>query len=163
MPSSRVLCIGNDWAHDDGVGWVVAERLRERVSADVEIVTEVEVGLGNLEHLVGVDQLIVVDALANGGQPGRIERLEVSQLPLRDDRSCGHVISLASLLALAQRLYPDAFPSEIVVLGVEVQNLDRFGAELSPPVARAVPQLVTRVLEELDPRKRAVTWRSIRL
>ncbi len=153
----RVLCVGNDWASDDGVGRRVAQVLARLALPEVQIVERTCLTLDALEDLTGIQQLVVVDAAATGDEPGAIVRWEPSELPPSDQLPSGHVPSLHSLLVLARRVYPQDFPERIVVLGLCAESLVPFNPELSPTVRRALPELLDRVLMELDcsPEERA--------
>ena len=71
-----VIGIGNEYRGDDGLGLIVARRLRER---HLPKVTIMEIG-GDLtvlgETWQGAETVILVDAVASGREPGTIYRFE---------------------------------------------------------------------------------------
>ncbi|MGA9597239.1 MAG: hydrogenase maturation protease, partial [Acidimicrobiia bacterium] len=64
----RVLCLGNDLIADDGIGITAAELIRRRLPG-VAVVEEAMSGLYLIEDVIGVDRLIVVDAVITGEAP----------------------------------------------------------------------------------------------
>ena len=82
---SRMLVIGlgNPNLGDDGVGWKVAEELKKRLSpalpVDVDCLSLGGVSL--MEHLIGYDCAILIDAFALDEPLGSILVLKLSDLP----------------------------------------------------------------------------------
>jgi hydrogenase maturation protease len=132
-----VLCLGNELVADDGVGPAVARLLRER-SVDAEIVESFLAGLGLLDDLLGVERLIVVDAVYTGETPpGSVHVLneaDVSASPAGWQHSMG----LFEAIGLARALHLGA-PSEVVMVAVEVSDLLNVGGPLTPEVEASVP------------------------
>src|SRR5262249_17121781 len=101
-----------------------------------------------LDELAGVERLILVDACRAGLPPGAVVRLEWPDpaIETRHGRST-HGFSVAAVLALAQQL--GRLSPHVIVFGIEAGPADPL-EEISPPVARALPQVCLRVLRELD-------------
>src|SRR4030066_253399 len=73
-----ILGIGNPILSDDGVGFLVAERLKEALKTRKDItVKETSVsGLSLLDEITGYERLIIVAAIqTRDGKPGDIYRL----------------------------------------------------------------------------------------
>lgn len=150
--AKRVLVagIGNVFLGDDGFGAVVAQRLAGReLPPGVEVVDFGIRGL-DLAYALGqpYDAVILIDALARGGCPGRIE---VIQPDIDGDESApfdSHRMDPSAVLRLARRL--GGLPARILLVGCE--PLETGAGEsafmnLSAPVAAAVEPVVDRVLE----------------
>ena len=79
-----VAGIGNAWLHDDGFGSAVAAALGKRELPDG--VTVLDFGSGGLdlayEVMRGYEALVLIDVSRQGGDPGTLYVMEVS-----DDRS----------------------------------------------------------------------------
>ena len=143
-----ILCIGNELVADDGVGWVVYERLRD--SGLPEHVRLVFLGLGGidlLEEINGEELLVVVDGVQLGAVPGTIHQLGWEQLPCTSPRPVsGHGIGIREAIGVGRKLYPEKVPKEIILIGVEGKCFNQLGAGLTEEVALAVPQAVATVL-----------------
>ena len=146
--TALIVCIGNELVADDGVGWVVYERLRD--SGLPENVHLVFLGLGGidlLEEIDGEDLLVVVDGVQLGDAPGTIHQLGWEQLPGTSPRPVsGHGIGIREAIGVGRKLYPERVPKEIILIGVEGKCFNQLGAGLTEEVALAVPQAVATVL-----------------
>ena len=86
--------VGNPYRSDDGVGLVVAERLRD--DAGGEVITCEQEPLRLLDAWVGADLVLVVDAVSSGADAGTVHRFDASRgsaahtrLPWLDPRARG--------------------------------------------------------------------------
>lgn len=151
MTTTRVLCLGNELARDDGLGLRVGRALRQlELGPGVSIELRRVVGLELLDELVGGELLIVVDASLTGRPPGVCHTLELGQTTaLATAPSSCHNVGLAEVLQIASRVAPDRLPERVVVVGVEAAALGGYGVQLSPEVRAALPEAVDQVLELL--------------
>lgn len=140
-----VLGMGNVLLKDDGVGVRVAEELQKReVPAGV---TVLDIGTGILRmlpELVRADQVIVVDAMRGGGEPGSIYRYAGAEIKMAVGRSV-HDIQFDEVLAHLKLMGREP---EVEYYGVEPAEID-FSQELSEEVASCVPPLCDYLLERL--------------
>lgn len=152
-----VVGLGNPILTDDGVGVQVARAVENALAPQpVEgvFVTEASVGgLRLMEMMVGIDQVILIDAMIHGDlSPGSIRRLTLDELrgisPTQHSASA-HDTSLVTALEMGRRMGLP-LPQQIVIYGVAVENVGDFGDAPTPAVARAIPQVTAAVLEELD-------------
>jgi hydrogenase maturation protease len=143
-----VLGIGNPLLGDDGFGVEVARRLKEAGElAGVEIVDGGSQGLYLLPYLQGRSHIIVADAIAFGGAPGEIVRLNADQIPARlQVKVSEHQISFHEVLALMQLLGED--PKEFIFFGVEPKS-NEWGDGLSPEIAAAVDPVIEKIKEQI--------------
>jgi hydrogenase maturation protease len=152
MPQQRVLCVGNDLCHDDGVAKIVGELTRERCQLlpEVEVVFAPEFGLSSVDAFLGVDHVIVVDAVVTGRRPGTCRQMPPDDFSSSASCSVGHATTLHSMLQLVARLQGSRGAPTVTVIGIEAENLTPFGTTLSDPVSAAVPQAVDLVMGSLD-------------
>jgi hydrogenase maturation protease len=147
-PSSvLVAAIGNSDRGDDGFGLAVAARLRGRVPAGVHVIERSGDVLALIEEWNGYSAVIVVDAAAPIGRPGRIHRLDLAGRPLPNGLARGstHAFGVAEAVELARSV--NRLPRHLVTYLVEGERFD-IGASLSPAVAEAVDTVVNRILAE---------------
>ncbi len=137
--------IGNLLLSDDGVGVHAAQALaRRKLSEQVEVLDVGTAFLDALPALTDAVRIIVIDAIKADGAPGSIYRLPLEKCSPRPLDTL-HNFDIFGMLALAEN--PN--PVEVVILGVEPEKLD-WGTQLSPAVARAMPDLIDHVYKELE-------------
>ena len=63
---TMVIGLGNPILGDDGVGWKVAEEVRKQLPCDMSVNVDcLSVGgISLMEHLIGYDRAILIDAFA---------------------------------------------------------------------------------------------------
>ncbi|GGN48572.1 hypothetical protein GCM10011579_001330 [Streptomyces albiflavescens] len=144
-----VIGVGNDFRHDDGVGWAVITRLAERaISRPLPPGIVLETCDGDPGRLLGLwenaELAVVVDAAhAEPPRPGRIHRLSLGGAQWRQaGATSSHGLGLGEAIELSRVL--DRLPGHLVVYAVE--GADRsLGAGLSDPVAAQVDALALSV------------------
>jgi len=145
-----ILGVGNILFSDEGVGIHVAQALSEAYSfaENVSIEDGGVLGVRLLGMISQADDLIVVDAIRNGGPPGTLYRLVGDDIPKRIlAKNSLHQVDLLEALTLCQAL--DKVP-ETVIIGVEPQDIETLGLELTPPVQARLGDLIDMTLRELD-------------
>ena len=145
-----VLGVGNLLFTDEGVGIHAVQTLLEQYefSQNVSIEDGGVLGINLLGIISEADDLIVVDAIRNGGAPGTLYRLEGDDIPKRIlVKNSLHQVDLLEALTLCQAL--DKVP-ETVIVGVEPEDIETLGLELTPPVQKKMSDLIDMVLRELD-------------
>jgi hydrogenase maturation protease len=143
-----VVGVGNEYRGDDGVGLVVARRLRKALDPAVTVLEETGDGLALMAAWKGADLVIVIDAVGSAGQPGAVCRLDARlQSTVAAPSACStHAISLMEAIQLARAL--GELPPRLVVYGVQGKSFE-LGTGLSAEVAKAVPEVTKLVLQEI--------------
>ena len=144
-----VLGIGNLVMSDDGVGVKVVQRIQRefRFPEYVEIIDGGTLGLDLLHMLEQIENLIVIDAVETGREPGTCIRLAGEELPIAlETKVSPHQMGLKDLLAVARLM--GHLPHEMVLIGVQPGSIE-MGAELTPEVETKVDVLIENVLKEL--------------
>jgi hydrogenase maturation protease len=159
-PRIAVIGVGNDFRRDDGVGWAVLARLRERAPRlpPGAVLATCDGEPGRLIALwENADLAVVVDAAhAHPGTPGRVHRLELDAGHLaQPPTTSSHGLGLGEAVELARVL--GALPDHVVVYAVEGAD-STLGTGLSPAVAAAVDPLA-RTIESEIARHHATTAR----
>jgi hydrogenase maturation protease len=151
-PSARtlILGVGNLLLSDEGVGVRVIQRLAEvyDLPEGVQILDGGTLGLDLLYYLEGVENLLIIDAVEMGKEPGALLRLEGDDVPsFLSLKMSPHQIGIPDMLFAAK--LKDLYPRNVVLWGVQPEMLDT-GLELSPAVAAQVDLLVEKAVEELE-------------
>jgi hydrogenase maturation protease len=143
-----VVGVGNAYRGDDGAGLSVADVVRPRVPAGVEVVTCEQEASRVIDAIEGRDAAILVDASSSAGAPGTIHRFDASAepVPAHAFRSSTHAFGVGEAVELARAL--GKLPKSVVVYGIEGAEFSA-GEGLSAPVAGAVETAAEAVLEEL--------------
>jgi hydrogenase maturation protease len=151
MESIVVLGVGNILLKDEGIGVRVVEELNRRYSFPdhVRVVDGGTQGLWLMATLQTAERLIVVDAVLGRSAPGTMYRLERDDLPkaLRCKQSA-HDSDLVEALNLCTLM--DTGPKSVVVVGIEPEDIQPFGLELTGTIAARLDDLIERVIEELN-------------
>ena len=153
LGGTLVLGMGNPILSDDGVGLLVADRLRESpLPQDVEVALSVVGGLRLLELVRGFTRVIIIDALRSpaesGRHPGEVHRYEAKDFKGGHRYGSAHSIGLDTALEIGHKLGYD-MPGEVTVFAIEAEDVETFGEELSPPVAAAAERVFALVREEV--------------
>lgn len=135
-----VFGLGNLDRGDDAVGPMVARAVGARCVDRVVLLAGGN-PLDLLDDCVGVDLLVVVDAVRTGtAPPGSVSVHRLEDLPAQAaaPRS-SHAVPLQEAVRLAEVLH--RAPGRVLVVGVEAEQFET-GAPLSPAVAQALPAAV---------------------
>jgi hydrogenase maturation protease len=163
-PRCIVIGIGNPNRGDDAAGPAVARSLRDVVTAAPNLDCAAARPLPAvrpviIEHqgeatalileMTAAEQLFLVDACVSGAPPGTIHRFDVSSVPMPALASgySTHGFGVAAAVELARAL--GLLPRLSVVYAIEGASFDR-GAALSPLVANAAAEVVSRLRAEID-------------
>lgn len=143
MGRKVVVCLGNPLRADDGLGLKVGRELEKRghkVISPGPDLTEIAKELNEIE------ELILVDAMDFGGEPGEIVCARLDELREVEFRSSTHTLSPLKFLRLFKELY--GLPREVFIIGVQPGDLG-YGEHLSPEVERAVQRVVEAISERV--------------
>jgi hydrogenase maturation protease len=159
--TTLIVGLGNPILTDDGVGWRVAQGVRERLSEEPETSPLAHVqeacvgGLALAEMLVGYHRALVIDAImTQGGTPGTIYHLKLSELPGTLNTASAHDTNLNTALR-ALRRFGAVVPCDdaIDIIAIEVQDVLSFGEQCTPVVEASIPAAVEQALDVLSRKK----------
>jgi hydrogenase maturation protease len=145
-----VVGLGNPILGDDGVGWRIAEEVHNQLDPVLNITVDYLSlgGISLMEHLIGYQRVILVDAFYSDEEPGLIKVSRLEELP---DYSAFHITSVHDTsLQNALKLGKDlgaSLPEEIVIVGITTKHVYDFSQELSPPVEQAISKAAEIVME----------------
>lgn len=143
-----VLGMGNDLLGDDAVGVLAVRALYQQPPPDTDLCETALHGLALMDFFIGYDRAIIVDAIITGRHPvGTIHTLRPEDFaPVAGPSP--HYTGLPEMIALARALNIP-FPQEIVILAVETLNQTVIGADPSPSVLSALPDITDRITATL--------------
>jgi hydrogenase maturation protease len=143
-----VLGLGNVLLEDDGVGSAAVMQLLDRYlpPPEAHVLDGGTLGLSLLPYLEDAGTVILVDAIRADQPAGTLVHLDGDEVaPAVATRLSPHQIGVSDLLDGARWL--DRYPARLVLLGIVPASID-LGFGLSPAVARSLPALVERVVQE---------------
>lgn len=152
-----VLGLGNPILRDDGVGIRVARGLQPLLAGrpGVDVDEDFWGGLRLMERMIGYDRAIVIDAMAPGGEPGRIRILAPDSAPTQRSASA-HDVNLPTALELGREAGAHLpATDQILLIGIETADVLHFGETCTPEVEAAVPRAMDAVLAALDEKRMA--------
>lgn len=100
-----IICIGNEWQLDDGVGPAVGRCLRERFDLPdcVEVLDRAVMGYAIVPDLMACDAAIVVDAIdGTGTEPGTVLSFDPADVAGAPMMASLHDVRFADVLASAR-------------------------------------------------------------
>jgi hydrogenase maturation protease len=158
FPRTIVIGLGNPLLGDDGIGWKIAEQIADSFTLSSVIKPEVHVeclslgGLSLMEHLIGYDRAILIDAIhVEGNEIGSVSTccLDALPNPAKGHTSSAHDTTLQKALEMGRALGAH-LPDDIQVVSVQAEILFDFSETLTDPVAAAVPLATETVLKLLQ-------------
>ncbi len=164
-----IIGLGNPILGDDGVGWKIAQEVEKRLPSPLHPSPEIGRGAGGesvsveclslagislMEHMIGYGRVILIDSL-NTGQHAQGEIVTFTLDSLVDltygHSASAHDASLKTALKMGRGMGADLPADEyITIVAVEAAHVYDFTEELSPEIAKAVPEAVKSVLNLLQ-------------
>ncbi|MGE5027435.1 MAG: HyaD/HybD family hydrogenase maturation endopeptidase [Betaproteobacteria bacterium] len=150
-PKTVVMGVGNLLWADEGFGPRAAARMMAsgQVSDDVEVIDGGTQGIYLLPIIQSARRLLVFDAVDFGREPGQIVVLRDGEIPVFfGQRPLSlHQTAFTDVLAAAE--LTGMMPEAVTVVGVQLENIDEWGGDLTPAVAEAMDRAIRIGLEEL--------------
>jgi hydrogenase maturation protease len=159
-----VVGLGNPILGDDGVGWKIAEAVKNHLTSPCPSDMpppkgeESEVGIDFLslggislmEHLIGYQRAILIDAITSDQETGSVIVSNLNEMP---DYSAFHITSahdtsLQNALELGKSMGA-SLPKEVIVVGIATSHIYDFSEVLSPAVEQAVSRATNIVINLL--------------
>ena len=140
--------VGNRFRRDDAAGLEVASRLRAIHPPGIRILEEEGEPTSLIDSFDLMKEVLIIDAVSAGGQPGDLHRFDASHRPLPAEtfRSSTHALGVADAIELARELH--RLPPRLAVYGIEGESFDA-GEGLSSAVEATVDALVVELRAEL--------------
>lgn len=147
-----ILGIGNLLWADEGFGVRVVETLQQRFEFpdNVQLMDGGTQGLYLLQHVQAADVLIVLDAIDYGLAPGTLKVVRDADVPkfLGAKKMSLHQTGFQEVLATAELL--GDYPEQILLVGVQPQELEDYGGSLRDCVRQQIDPAIALVLEFLE-------------
>lgn len=141
----RVIGLGSPFG-DDRVGWELIDCLRGRLPGSIDLVKLDRPGAALINWLQGFDRVVLIDAVAAPGEPGRLIRIEPFALGRPGTGWSSHGLDLARTLELARAL--GSLPRRVDLYGIAIDPGDLAAGRrvARPAITQIAAQLVNEVL-----------------
>lgn len=148
MAKILVIGIGNEYAHDDAAGLLVARAFKAQAPEGVVVLEQSGEGAALMELWTGACAAIVMDAARSGGPPGAVHRFDAGREPLPAEtfRGSTHAFGLYQAVEVARSL--GRLPPRLTVFAIEGRDFTA-GIGLSAELEGAVPATVAAVIREI--------------
>lgn len=149
--SVLILGIGNVLWADEGFGVRCVEALDAvwRLPDPVTVMDGGTQGLYLLPHVTAARRLIIFDAVDYGLPPASLRVIEGDEVPrfLGAKKMSLHQTGFQEVLASADLL--GQLPAELMLIGVQPEELEDYGGSLRPAVLARVPKAIALALDRL--------------
>lgn len=161
-----VLGIGNVLWADEGFGVRAVEALHEQYEfpESVRLMDGGTQGLYLVQYVQAARRLLVFDAVDYGLPPGTIKLVRDDEVPrfMGAKKMSLHQTGFQEVLASAA--LTGRYPKELLLIGVQPQQLEDYGGSLTPVVKERMPECLRLALQQLaewgvrpSPRNRPLT------
>lgn len=142
-----LIGVGNEYRSDDRVGLVVARKLQEMRLPNTKVIEESGEGTALMERWRDAEAVILFDAAACGGVPGKIHRFDASAgtIPAKSLYHSTHAFSVVEAVELARVM--NELPPRFIIYAVEGESFAA-GSNVSEQVEAAVGEVVKRALAD---------------
>lgn len=151
MSPARTLIvgIGNRYRGDDAFGCIVVGELAGMLPPSVSCIEHDGEPAALIDCWLGVDKVMLVDAVSSQAEAGRIYRFDLLQQALPDKLKLysTHAFGVPQAVELARAL--GKLPPQIAFIGVEGACFDA-GESLSPAVLAVKDAVVAEILASLE-------------
>ncbi|MEZ4527194.1 MAG: HyaD/HybD family hydrogenase maturation endopeptidase [Desulfobacterales bacterium] len=150
LPHIMVLGVGNILLTDEGFGIRVIEKMQAEYDFpdNVSLVDGGVLGMNLMPAISEADHLVVVDAVRCGGEPGTLYRIDNEDIPQRiRAKNSLHQIDFLEAMTFC-RYGLDKVP-EAVIFGVEPQDIETCGVDLTPLIQSRINDIIEKVIGEL--------------
>lgn len=144
-----IVGIGNEFRRDDGVGILIARKLKILVSNSIDVIESSPDGGKLLQLWEDYKFVIVIDAVHSGGEAGKIYRFNILEevLPAQFFKFSSHTFSLAESIELARKL--KQLPPRLILFGIEGNDFSQ-GLGLTAKVETSSKELIRLIMNELE-------------
>jgi hydrogenase maturation protease len=147
-PKTLILGMGNPILSDDGVGLVLAERLKGMIDG-VDVASNPMIDLSLLDDILGYEVVYLIDAMTTrAGIPGELKKIH-------EDDSVGtlhlfssHGMNFFELMKLGRSLGYD-MPKVGGIYGIEIGDEVEFNESLSPVIQGRIEEIVESICRDV--------------
>lgn len=157
MQKNKIIIIGlgNEFISDDGIGIFVLRDLKKKLLfsfPDTRNIAFEELsvgGLGLVDYISGFSKCLIIDTiLTRKHPPGTVFRFKQNSSDELVKIKSSHQINLQQVIGLAKLLKIDV-PDEMIIYGIEGEDITTFKIGCTEKVQEAIPKLVNMIYDDL--------------
>lgn len=143
-----VIGIGNPLNGDDGIGIALIQELEKRgIPPNISIFDAGTGGMKVLHFLKDLDEVIIIDAVHFGGEPGDFVFFEPDEVRSMNIPKGSHDSNLFEVLELSENL--GEIPEKIIIMGVQPKNTE-IGEDLSEDVENSIEDMLISLKKKIE-------------
>lgn len=156
-----LLAMGRAYEGDESAGLIAARELARDFGNNVDVVESAEpAGLHLLGVMEGYNRALLLDVITSGHEPfGTIHEYSADDV-CHEVEPSPHYEGLCDVLSMARR-FEIPFPSEVLVLAMEIEDSPDAGDRLNPEIEAAMPAFIGRAARILEMWRRAPSLKVI--
>jgi hydrogenase maturation protease len=140
--------MGNPILSDDGVGLVLAEKMRGRIEG-VDVASNSMIDLSLLDDIMGYDIVYLIDAMTTrGGVPGELKRIGEEDSAGTLHLFSSHGMNFFELMKLGRSLGYE-MPKLGCIYGIEIGDEVEFSESLSPAVEEKLEGIIETICADI--------------
>ncbi len=149
-----ILGLGNPILRDEAAGMVVAREVHKIVAGpDIDVLEASVAGMELMDIMSGYGRVIIVDAIKTvGGHVGDLYEIAPADIETTPRLASPHDVDFGLVMKLGELLGQD-MPKNVKIYAVEVADPYTFGEELTPEVARRIPDIVREIADKEFPKQ----------
>jgi hydrogenase maturation protease len=144
-----IIGIGNELRGDDAAGIAAVRKLKSKGVNNAHIIENDGDGASLIDIWHGYDNLIIIDALSAGLEPGKIHIFDAGnqKLPKEALTHSSHLFGVSDAIETARAL--NKLPEKITIYGIEGKTFE-LGTALSDEVNKAIDEAVKQIKSEIS-------------
>lgn len=156
-----LLAMGRAYEGDESAGLIAARELARDFANSTDVVESAEpAGLHLLEMMEGYSRALLLDVITSGHEPfGTIHEYSADDV-CHEVNPSPHYEGLCEVLSMARR-FEIPFPSEVIVLAIEIEGIPSHDDRLSPEIEAAMPAFISRAARILELWRRVPSLKAI--
>lgn len=143
-----ILCAHYPFGTDTSFGYHVFKVLEKmKLTENVELIDIGEFA-SQIPHIIeGKDKMIVVDVYRTEDEPGTVVCLKPEEMPILWDDATD--VAKFHLLETIQDFTLMGKCPETILIGVVPKDIETTGTELTPEIARKIPDVIDLIMKEI--------------
>jgi hydrogenase maturation protease len=143
-----ILGMGNPILSDDGVGLVLAERLKGRIEG-VDVACNPMIDLSLLDNIIGYDFVYLIDAMTTrGGKRGELKRIHEEDSIGTLHLFSSHGMNFYELMKLGRSIGYE-MPEVGCIYGIEIGDEVEFGESLLPEIEEKLDEIIEIICSDI--------------
>ncbi len=137
-----VLGLGNPLMGDDGIGVVIARKLRNHKISGTKVFEAGTPGYGLTDTLMSKRRVVFIDAVDSGSAPGSVFWVDPDSIMSDWNRQSLHQVGLADVMSLMMVQEKDPW---VRIIGIQPQRIAA-GSNISDALNQQLPDMTKKIV-----------------